>query len=300
MKLKLILAACILFIVYSCQKEVSEPGITNRPVTGDSTILSQYIEFDTTRPKGMDTVYNIRFNYDDSKRNTTIDYIEYDSNGVQNRVFKSQFFYNGNDTVPSKSEETNLLLPSMVIDHYNGGSQTNYWFYDAGKLIKDSIVYHSSYNSDTRVETYTYSSNQILYNLINYDQVSNLETQNYFNSIFITVADENIIEQYDTIPSVNSNFTFLYDTHPNPFYRTQNKLTMGRNYPYYFMETYIDEIFTKNNAIEINQTVDNYNWGSFHYKNVYQYKANGYPAFAWVYDQNDPTFVGKAQYIYTN
>ena len=62
------------------------------------------------------------------------------------------------------------------------------------------------------------------------------------------------------------------------------------------METYNTEIFGTNNALEINQTQNTYN---FHYKYRYEYKANGYPKVVRTQDQNDLSGTYKGVFVFT-
>ncbi|MCW3089381.1 MAG: hypothetical protein JWP81_450 [Ferruginibacter sp.] len=52
---------------------------------------------------------------------------------------------------------------------------------------------------------------------------------------------------------------------------------LDNRYPLYLMETLVEDVFEKNNAVEVNQYQYQYSPGQYHVKHVYEYSADGYP-----------------------
>ncbi|CAN5648623.1 hypothetical protein BH11BAC3_BH11BAC3_47440 [soil metagenome] len=159
-----------------------------------------------------------------------------------------------------------------------------------------STVQYSGSGVYTVVNKYQYNGNRIINSLTNYTQgppAIYYET----DTIYANYVNGNIVSQIDTtVYFSKQDFKYSYDTHPNPFHRTQYKIALDNRFPYYSMETFVEEIFGKNNALEIDQVMGTY---KYHYKNFYEYKSNGLPKIVRFYDQNDPGEFGKGVYFYT-
>lgn len=269
----------------------------NLDILGDAntTILSKYIEFDTTAMAPFDTVSKTLFYYDNAKRNVGIDLSYYQNGQLGNYQYNSTFFYNGNDTVPFKKIVNTPFLVTTDPDFVN---DTCFYFYSNSLLIKDSTIQHLATNPFTEVNNYTYATGLIINNSTEYFG-NPVSVYNRTDTVHLKYVNGNITSQIDSsYLSAKHDFKYVYDNHPNPFYRTQSKIAVDNRFPHYFMETFIHDIFTKNNAIEIDQF--EYYMYYHHFKNIYEYKTNGYPKIVRFFDQNDPTVFGKGIYFYTN
>ena len=104
-------------LITSCQKEI---GTTENPViNNDSTLISMYVELDTTLISPADTLSKILFTYDNLKRISRLQYFTY-HNGliVPADSHESRFLYNSSDTLPYKEIENGIdpfsSLPYVV------------------------------------------------------------------------------------------------------------------------------------------------------------------------------------------
>ena len=305
MKIKIAILSFVLVALFSCQKEPTDNIVITKPLSEDSTYLSQYIVIDTTIST-RDTLSKMEFYYDAAKRNIGIDYIDYDNTGLPTTLYKSKFYYTGTDTFPSKKRIDSYVLLNSTNNPSSNLKQTTFFTYKEGQLFSDSTIVDGSTSPGasmviSEVKKYTYYNDSVVTSYFSYnvDPRSNAKASytTYWKKI-----NGNITQQRDSSNLVKQDFSFFYDTHPNPFYRTLSKFALYNDYPTYVMETYAEAIFATNNALDINQTyndpqINNYN---FHFKNTYQYKANGYPSAVWYNDQNDPKSSFKGVYLYTN
>ena len=296
----------LVFILTSCQKEISiESAITTNPITlNDSTLISKYIEIDTTAIASLDTISRSLFTYDNLKRITNYDYIAY-SNGIitnpPNLRFWNKYFYNANDS-----------LPYIEIDSTNEGglitAEIIFHTYQNGKLVTDSS-YHSSNNSE--VHKYYYLQTKIIDSITSYDPLISSPIKGDYRAVYIQKVNGNLITQKDTLfhnyystyPTISyidtlvRNYSIIYDAGNNAFikfnymapYYADNFLivgTLGNNNPTDTQEVETDNIGTNNQ--------------NYHYISSYEYKPNGYPKISRVIDQITPTNTIKAFYFYTN
>lgn len=277
----------LMLILVSCEKEPSnENGIVPPTQLDDSTLLSMYVIL-TTQPN--DTASKVLFTYDSKRRNTGIEIVDF-SDGVVTRQYKSSFFYNGNDTLPFKKVAVSPFLQPTDQDYIN---ETCYYYYDKATLTTDSTIQNSQSLLYTIVNTYEYQVDRIINNVTTYyDEPTTIYTNS--DTIYLTYRNGNIIKQVEAPFSID--FTFAYDSHPNPFNRTQYKIVLDNRWPYYFMETLIPEIFGNNNAVEVKQS---FGVHKFHHKNTYEYKENGYPKKVDFVDQNDLSQSWTGIYFYT-
>jgi len=271
--------------ICSCTKESSNDPIVT---TNDSITLIKYVDLDTTQIVGLDTLVVNKITYDNSKRLKESNTTEY-SSGIPNKLFQNILFYNGVDTLPFKKTQTISDLPSGTVT----GTSIGYYNYSNNKLVSDSAIYY--YNTTTYYSRhYSYESDKIIETTyIYYSSVPTITTR----SIYLTKNNGNTILQKDTVIGFYThNFSFQYDNKNNPFYGRPQAF-VDRSLPYYDMETFSEEMaYEKNNPTEINEFENSYN---FHFKYLYEYKPNGYPSVARVYDQNDPLNFFKRIFIYT-
>lgn len=255
------------------------PGI-NLYVTGDvnqaDTLLYEYAEIDTTVTPA-DTSKTMYFYYDDLKRNTSVVTSEYNSYGLHYKNVKS-LFYNENERLPFKMSSSSLMY-----DHWSGdtsyGEGVRFYRYLGSKLVADSgagAVYY-----------YTYLPGIILAQTV----YSNGST--YVDTFYMRYdAAGNITQQVDsTHHNLKDSFNYIYDSHPNPFYNT-----LGSRFEVvYEIESFVEAIFTKNNALEIEQYEDG---RDYHAILSYEYNSNRYPKTVWGYFPRYPNDLVKAVYFY--
>lgn len=276
-------------IIFSCQKDKTSERRTENPQS-DSTTLAMYVDLDTTKISGSDTLVVQKYSYDNLKRLSKSYYIEYDD-GVPGALSLTDLFYNGNDTLPFKITETNYELPSGYTDDQDIG----YYFYKDGKLISDSI--RRSNAPTFFVNTYTYENNAIISTNI-YPSVPYIIT---VNKHYQTRTNGNTTSQLDSsfVDGVFSgdskvSFSASYDTKNNPFQNLMSDMSSS-SIPsgIYTQETYSESmLYEKNNPVEI--------ISGFHLKYFYEYNQNDYPSVTRVYDIEGPTeFLYKRIFIYT-
>ncbi|MEO6358658.1 MAG: hypothetical protein ABIU77_16710 [Ferruginibacter sp.] len=268
-------------------------GIT-LDITGNDndTILSSYVIVDTTAASPLDTLSKETFTYDSLKRNSVVDTKEY-ANGVLTNQWISTFFYNGNSRLPFKKH---LVTPLLSPGDANYNDAEYFFFYQGSKLIADSIR-ESLPPNNISVNNYSYTPTSIIkkYTFYGFNPVSIYSSSDTF---YVQYQNENIVKQNDTSNNFQvNNYQYSYDSHPNPFLYTQSKYAIENRYPIYEMETFIEEVFATNNALDVNQFYGTYH---FHYKNVYDYKPNGYPKIVRFYDLQDVPNYGKGLYFYTH
>ena len=276
-------------IIFSCQKDKTPERRTENPQS-DSTTLAMYVDLDTTKVSGLDTIEVQKYSYDNLKRLSKSYYIEYED-GVPNGLYLTELFYNGNDTLPFKIVETFYESPSGNADVPNIG----FYFYKDGKLISDSLKYNNG-SSAFFVDNYSYTSNAIISTNIYASTPPIISVFKHYQ----TKTNGNTTLQIDSsfvngIYSGTSDLTFSasYDTKNNPFHNLITSLDMPSFI--YGMETYSEDMpGEKNNPVEITS-------GGFHLKYSYEYNRNNYPTVAKIYDDpdNDPTYYYKRIFIYT-
>lgn len=286
---KTLFLAFLSLIIFSCQKEKTQERKTENPIS-DSTTLSMYVDLDTTKASGSDTVEVQKYSYDNLKRLSKSFYMEYDD-GVPGGLYLTDLFYKGNDTLPFKIIETFYELPGGIAD----APEIGYYFYKDGKLISDSVSY-SNDPSVYYVKSYTYDNNTIISTYTYPSTPPIISVDKHYQS----KANGNTISQLDSsfvngVYSGNSEviFSATYDTKNNPFYNLVSSSIDGIPSSIYALETYSEDMTNeKNNPVEITS--------GFHLKYVYDYNSNGYPAVARVYDFEAPSqFWFKRLFFYT-
>ncbi len=273
-------------IIYSCQKPTVDKRVES--TQSDSTALVMYVDLDTTQIKGKDTLIVQKYDYDNLKRIINTYYIDYNS-GVPDGLFQTRFYYNGADTLPFKRIETYYDLSSGTVNNPGVG----YYSYKDGKVLSDSVSF-SNNPLFYLVRKYSYVNNKITETIADNSTPQNIEVHKFYQ----IKNNENTTLQTDStffngaLMGGSQTFSFSYDTKNNPFYNLPQPF-IDRSTPYYSMETYSEEmVYEKNNPIEITS--------GFHLKYVYEYKPNGYPSVARVYDIDAPSqFWFKRIFIYT-
>ena len=253
-------------------------GILYNPAIDDSILLSKIILVDTTLVSPNDTISILEYTYDINKRVTKTKLTEYYKTDDEDSVVL-YYFYSGNDTLPFK----------MLAD----GHRLHYRSYDASaRLLKDSINISFDVGSPEEPEQtnyFTYYSDRIVIHRIVYFFGP---SESYDTVVHIT-TNGNISEQLSTLTA--NDFTFEFDTHPNPMYKIKDNLNPD------------GPIYSGDSTFAIGQQQNNYteirdpSGGHDEYLYQYGYKANAYPAYFRQYHilAGLPVYAGTGIYKYT-
>ncbi len=277
--MKKIFGTCIISLILfvACQKD--SPKLNPVTVLSDSTQLLKYVELDTSSGV-VDTLSVTSFSYDNAGRNTAITLAYYNSGMPTNEQYHSLFTYSGNDSFPSGQAVT-VDFPDSD-PHY--ANDLYFYTYINGQLLYDSIVKRSA-GSIIRyqlVNHYAYLNGAITDTgvaLIFDSTGTNTGESDFVIISHISRVNGNNMGQMDTtIYGVTDSYQFAYDSHPNPFSKTQNKLANNYyDFPYYTLdEPRIQDGFGKNNPTEIHFN-GNGGFSDNHSFYQYEYNAAGYP-----------------------
>lgn len=206
------------FFFTSCQKEIDWTA----PVTvNDSIYLKKFIILDTTETSGADTSWVLEFNYNAQKRlsDYRITYYELGISGPGRiRGYKQlNYLYPGTDTFPSRIIEnlTDLQIPA------NSYTDTMYYFYQNGSIIKDSSGNTNEYFVD---EINKVSPTRTFLIQRDFDPLFGLTIDTVF--IYTNWQNGNILAQKDSTwqPFMGGfwdvdDYVLGYDNKPNPFKR---------------------------------------------------------------------------------
>lgn len=253
-------------------------GILYNPAIDDSILLSKIILVDTTQVSPTDTISIFEYTYDIKKRVIKTKLTEYYKTDDEDSIVLN-YFYSGNDTLPFKMFEDGYFW------HYRS--------YDgSARLLKDSINLSFDVGTEEpyRTNYFTYYTDRIVIHTIAYAFVPD----EYYDTVIHITTNGNISEQLST-RNYNNNFTFEFDTHPNPLYKIKNNLNPG------------GLIFTGDSTFVIGQQKNNYtairNPSNGHDEYLYQYgyKANAYPAYFRQYHilEGVTFYAGTGIYKYT-
>jgi hypothetical protein len=290
---KNILAVVALFsmsiFITSCKKDT--PSNTNNNPSSGFPRLAKYIELDTTQSAPYDTASIFYFTYDNSGRLTGGLQVYFGSVHDSVEVDLSQNFYQGADTLPYKSYGLDRDLTTPAIDY-----DTALVYYDAnGRSIRDSIreTYIDESSSTTTnyisSDRWAFSGSQVSwlnYNYIPYSSYPNTDT------VTQIISNGNIITQNDIAWGGGQNYTFSFDTHPNPFYY------MGAGVTAIYNIAHDESVMNdpqKNNYTRLQES----NSGT-DFRNTYTYLSNGWPSTVVFYDWSTGSgiFQYKGIYIY--
>lgn len=258
----------ISFVIVSCQREVDD----NIPDFNDGPRLVKYIEVDTVDAFNLpgDTSIVHLFSYDAQKRVSRHIMKWYSLGFPDADQTTTDYFYNGNDTLPFKSIAYYKNGPEDFID-------TTFFFYANGLVVKDSVFetnistgqfygidvdeYIQSGNTVSRVSRSYFSRNTSAPDQVNTDVIS------------VVRVNGNITEYEDLSTSTGSSeqYRFAYDNHVNPFFR------VVLHYPVMF-----EEPFAKNNVTDWKEWSDPFASTPFHTAVTYTYRADGLPQTAHI------------------
>ena len=224
MKQRFFLTLLGLVFFASCQKELStENGLGSTPTStqNDSTLLSKYIEIDTSATAPFDTLSKGLYTYDNLKRLIKYDYVYY-TNGVVtvplDLHFYNYYFYIANDTLP-------YLEIDSANEQGNITTETKYHIYSNGKLISDSVPFGLG---SSLVYKYYYLPSKTIDSITQYSAtspfISSYGYQAFYrqqsNNNIVSNKDSTFLADYSTTPmnynlfTVN-NYVFTYDNFNN-------------------------------------------------------------------------------------
>jgi len=306
----LLLLPVIVVSIVSCRKS----NHSSNNSSGNGTLLSKYIELDTTLSAPYDTIRVITLQYDNAERLSSLADVLYDNLGHPDNTEDGAEYsntttlhYNGADTLTNEITQV-LVTRNTTIDIED---DTDYLSYDINnRIIKDSAIDNDVSNvySTTLADDYNYNGITIT----NKETIYTPSFSISYDTAMQTLSNVVVISQVDnTIPnspivevSVGSGCTFTFDTHPNPFYRNGfgQQPIFGHGYNSLFVDGIINGV-QKNNYTSINEVDNNdspsdstnHNDGRLQYT----YNSNGYPATVLVYPYNpDLDLFHKAVFIY--
>ena len=303
----LISLLCLVFFA-SCQKELStENSLNSIPtvIQNDSTLLSKYVELDTSAPAPFDTVSKGLYTYDNLKRLVKYDYIYY-TNGVVTMPpdlhYYNNYFYIANDTLP-------YLEIDSTNEQGNITTETKYHTYSNGKLISDSTPFGLG---SSNVYKYYYYPSKTIDSITQYSAtppfISSFGYQSFYrqqsNNNIVSNKDSSFLADYSTTPMtynlfIVNNYAFTYDNFNNSFYKF--------NYldPYFFDGNFVHlngfEGLSKNNILDFTHVrIGSQNNLNDHTISQYEYASNGYPKIVRTIDVNNPLNFIKGLYFYSH
>ena len=289
---RLALLLPVVFILFSCQKEVENPEPGDQQ-TGE-TYIKQLVFLDTTRPSGQDTLVKRIFAYDASNRLLSTETFGYSSPpnafGI-NLKSTSRQYYTGSNSFPDKITFENLQFDIPGNNYFD----TLYLFYQNGIVKKDSVRYsiattiinHFDQLSTTRSRIITRqlnSSGVIIDTSYTYTEWENGNLVREVDSQYFHLLPPGILV-YET--------SCTYDNRPNPFrkmfipYMYPASAAKAIGFPVEFeLFSHPSENNIRTLAMDAlgNSTVE------------YRYNEEGLPEFATV---NESGLTYKACFIYT-
>ncbi|MFZ1534389.1 MAG: hypothetical protein WAT14_09475 [Chitinophagaceae bacterium] len=260
----LIIALFMVSSFSSCQKEVEG----NLPVLiqSDSSFIDKIIALDTTLPAGADTTEKMFFSYDNAKRLSKSTQL-YGTGFIASSV--TDFLYAGNDTLPYKKISREVY--TGLWDY----TDTTYYTYSNGFIVKDSTITHDNTNSviGAVVRQYSISGTTVSKGLRTYDfNGGNFVLQTSNNSLLtVTFTAGNLVSQTlvtgtNTFESVQA----VYDTKPNPILKA-----FKTKYPEADTPDWQSWLVQKNNPSQIQYMEMGGPLETESY--VYTYRGDGYP-----------------------
>lgn len=289
-----LLLLIVFAIITSCQKEISSETV-NPVLDDDSTLLSMYVELDTTLLPPNDTLNKISYTYDNSKRLIRkMDQSYFNGTIVPVDSYLLDYYYNLADSLPYKiieyGEHNITGLPTV---------RTSFYTYLNGRVASDSTV---ALNYSTTVHKYTYTSNRVVDSF--YTNWNQEITRNYrvvesqiINGFPVSETDT-LVRNLNNFPfpsdTTIDNHTFTYDNKNNPFHKF-HFLT-----PFYQLNEFVAVTGTeKRNFLHVKHTRVRPFPDTYEYLYQYQYKPNNYPATVVNIDVNNPGYNSKGIFFYT-
>lgn len=303
----------IVVVLLACSRDQpADPDINNE---NDGSLLSAFIELDTLRTSGSDTVQKYKLDYDPSKRLNRFTQFGYDTlTGSLTYIAESNFLYNGPDTLPHK------IVANYTMFHPSGSISNQYTvptncFYNAkGFMTRSVAIVPNMAGVDSIVIdeifdiTDTFARRREYYNGLPLPVYDSIETQMY-------ILHHNVWSPSLRRLRVRDNITYLamvvheysyapvYDNYKNPFRPLRILYTT-----WYFPVT--DAGFFGRQLISANNIVSdeyryyyNFSYASTITYNVnYTYNSKGFPVAAtYKRSRNGNQFsAGKKLFYYTD
>ncbi len=304
-------AICLLLLA-SCQKELSlenNPGTPPGSTGNDSTLLSMYIQVDTTAGS-IDTMSKTVFEYDVLKRLTAYKTFNYINNipALAEPSVRGYYFYNGTDTLAFKT--IIVAADSSGSGDINVDSSCSFLTRNASQQITRDSVYYLQYQRTTGPglgTLHTYTSNFIIYAdsvIDNYRETDNA------GGITSVVTGKNKYAQTKLNGNLASETFYIWE---NTGYRQirsesisyDNKINplkiLSTNYPVILNDNFsANEYLYRNNFTQITST-ENTTAPPVTSTAVYMYTYNtlNLPKTVVSYDIANPLSAVKGIYIYT-
>jgi hypothetical protein len=263
------LALLVLILFYSCQREVDDtatPPPTTRTSVADSMLIEKLVrlDFDTGDTSEIES-----FEYDSKKRISKWVSNTYYFGPVPD-VSSQEFFYSGNDSLPSK-------IIYVYTDASSTYGDTAYLKYVNGIVSRDSTVSYNLTNRvyyGTSVKAYTLNGSNMFLEVWSTipPNMTNFLPQ-WSGTFFQTYQNGNITTQDDTslfysVYGDRVHQEATYDDKPNPLYQLEerrpllNKGTEQKN-NYKTLKTWDDPARIESD-----------------YRFTYTYRADGFPLMA--------------------
>jgi hypothetical protein len=269
----------------SCQKEI-HGDILQSPVNNDGTVLSKYIELDTTFSSGQDTTSIYTFSYDNQKRIKQIYQVKKFPGfpGALAYYITTDFFYSGGNTLPYKTIELDKEGITYV--------DTSFYTYNNEFVSTDSSVNYRADNNEllfTNVTSFSVTGNNVFVKLKELNGVSLYQDS---ATLTITRQNGNIITQQDPDNTITYNMQLNYDNKVNPFYNADI------HYPIIYEHLFNSFNAQKNNTTEaISSTKLSGTKSQIKY--IYTYRIDDYPLEVRKFDVLDPAENRKGLFFYT-
>jgi hypothetical protein len=273
--------SCLFF--FSCQREI-HGDISQAVVENGGTVLSKYIELDTTLPSGQDTASVYTFTFDNLKRIKRIYQVKKFTGYSSIFYITTDFFYNGSDASPYKTIELDQENITYV--------DTSFYTYSNGFVRSDSSVNYRVNNSEllfTDVVSFLVTGINVFVKLSEATPVSGYE-----DTATLTIARQsgNIISQQDPNNTITYSMQLKYDNNVNPFY------SADIHYPIIF-EHLINSFNAQKNNMTEEIDFTKLSGTKSHVGYVYTYRSDGYPLEVRKIDLLDPSENRKGLFFYT-
>lgn len=282
---KLFSLVLIAFVFTACQKEISPDELPDarptNPATSDSVRLKLYVELDTLRTSGTDTILKFNVDYDAQKRLLNFEMSEYDYySGELWVITKYSFKYSGSDTLPELLTLHGQIFSNGTVSHLK--DTVNCVYDNAGNLIKvyqEGVDLADSFNA--AIYYYPSYAKSILY--INgvlqpdYDSIVNKLT--LFGGNITNSSQE--VHRFEPMyyRLTREGYASTYDQQKNPFRRFL-RLFEILQINFAQLGYFGGHSLSANNVIQFSGTFyssENASDGTDQYNASYTYNNAGYP-----------------------
>lgn len=308
----LFVTAIVFLLLASCQKEVSlenNPGTAPGGASNDSTLLSMYIQVDTTGGF-IDTISKTVFEYDVLKRLSAYKTFNYINNtpGLAEPSERGYYFYNGTDTFAFKT--TIVAVDSSGNGDIAVDSSCSFLTRNASQQIIRDSVYYLQYLRTAgpgQGTLHTYTSNFSIYAdsvIDNYRETDNA------GGITSVITGKNKYAQTRLNGNLAGEIFYIWETTGYRPIRSEafsydNKINplkiLSTNYPVSLNNNFsANDFFYRNNFTQIT-SIENTTTPPVTGTTVYMYTYNtlNLPKTVVSYDITNPLSALKGIYIYT-